>query len=105
MLMADNSIYHVSTNVCLPGVVLKSALVQGKLSVCCINSQSICARKLSKLDELRQILSIARVDVVCLTESWLNERIDSTILSMQGYNLVRHDRVGRLGGGVLIYIK
>lgn len=105
MPMANNPNDHVSTNICLPGVVLKSALIQGKLSVCCINSQSICARKLSKLDELRQILAISRVDVVCVTESWLNERIDNNILSIHGYHLVRHDRMERLGGGILIFVK
>lgn len=105
MAMVNDPNNRASTNVCLPGVVMKSALFQGKLSVCCFNTQSICARKLSKLDELRQILMIAKVDIVCVTESWLNEKTDTNILSINGYHIIRHDRLGRLGGGILIYIK
>lgn len=58
---------------CKAGIVMKSALRPGKLSICCANSQSICARKLSKLHELKQILSISKVFVVCISETWLNE--------------------------------
>lgn len=104
-LMANNPNFYTSTNWCIPGTVIKSALIRNKLSVCCVNSQSICARKLCKIEELRAIVSVSKVDIVCVSETWLNENVNSSILSIDGYNIVRHDRVGRLGGGVLIYIK
>lgn len=103
--MANVSGRNASANWCLPGTVMKSALIKNKFSVCSVNSQSICARKLTKLDELRQISQLSNVDVICVTESWLNDRIDNPLLTIEGYNIVRHDRKGRLGGGILIFIK
>lgn len=93
------------TNLCTPGVVMKSALYPGKLSICSLNSQSICARRLSKLDELRRIAAISNVDVICVCESWLNERIDDKVIMLDGYQVIRCDRIGRLGGGVMMYVK
>lgn len=84
---------------------MKSALVKNKFSICCVNCQSICARRLCKIEELRLIVGISNVDVVCASETWLNDNVDDSILAIDGYEIVRHDRVGRLGGGVLIYIK
>lgn len=105
-IMANSSIMNNSlSNVCLPGVVLKSALISNKLSVCCINAQSICARKMSKFDELHQIVLTSNVDIVCIVESWLNAKVSDNIACIDGYNLVRHDRVHKQGGGILIYIK
>ncbi|XP_055628243.1 uncharacterized protein LOC129769796 [Toxorhynchites rutilus septentrionalis] len=103
--MANNSNSNTSTNWCIPGTVMKSALIKNKLSVCCVNCQSICARALCKIEELRLIVKISNVDILCVSETWLNENIDNSIISIDGYNIVRHDRVGLLGGGVLIYIK
>lgn len=103
--MASRSGRDASSNWCLPGIVMKSALVKNKLSVCCINSQSICARKFCKLDELRQIAQTSSVDIICVTETWLNEKIDDSLLTIEGYKIIRHDRKGRLGGGIAIFIK
>ena len=103
--MANNLSNYTSTNFCTPGIVMKSALIPGKLSVCCANGQSICARRLCKLDELRQIVNISNVDVVCVNESWLNDKVSDSVVEIKGYNSFRHDRVGRLGGGILVYCR
>ena len=103
--MARNRNDHTSTNWCIPGIVMKSALVPEKFSICSLNSQSICARRLSKLDELRQIVSLTNVDIICVNETWLNNKTEDNVVALQGYNLIRHDRLGRLGGGLIIYIK
>lgn len=84
---------------------MKSALIPGKISLSCINSQSICARKLTKLDELRDILSVSDVDVISISETWLSDTICDSVLSVEGYQIIRHDRIGRLGGGIAIFIK
>lgn len=103
--MASDVVRSASTNWCLPGTVMRSALIKNKLSVCCVNIQSICARNFSKLDELRQISQSSAVDLICVTETWLNEKIDDAVLEIDGYYAIRHDRMGRLGGGILIFIK
>lgn len=103
--MANMSSVDTSANMSIPGIVMKSALVKGKLSACCMNSQSICARKLSKLEELRNIAMVSKVDVMCLSESWLNETVNDDLLQIESYKIVRNDRVGRIGGGILVYLK
>lgn len=56
-------------------------------------------------NELRQILSLTKVDIVCVSETWLNEKISDSVVNIDGYNMLRHDRIGRLGGGIMIYIR
>ena len=102
----DNEVHiNTSSNWSIPGIVMKSAFVPGKLSICCVNSQSICARRMAKFIELKQMICVSTVDIICVCETWLNSLTDSSILTIEGYNLVRNDRTGRLGGGVLMYIK
>ena len=40
-----------------------------------------------------------------VSESWLNDKINDNVIAIDGYEVIRHDRVGRLGGEVLMYIK
>ena len=103
--MAYNLNINTSNNWNTPGIVMKSALVRDKLSVCCMNSQSICARKMSKLEELKKIANISNVDVMSISESWLNEKISDDVLNIDNYTVIRNDRLGRLGGGIIVYIK
>lgn len=104
-MSVDDSRSNNSNNLSIPGIVMKSALIHNKLSVCCMNSQSICARKLTKLDELRNIAYISKVDVMCVCESWLKMEIPNDVLEIDGYKIIRCDRKGRIGGGILLYVK
>ena len=45
------------------------------------------------LDDINHLLQAARLDVLCLSESWLTETMDSSILLFPGYTIVRKDRV------------
>ena len=40
-----------------------------------------------------------------ITESWANNDITNAELGLEGYVMFRNDRIGRRGGGVLLYIK
>ena len=40
-----------------------------------------------------------------ITESWANSDITDAELGLEGYVKFRKDRIGRRGGGVLLYIK
>ena len=44
-------------------------------------------------------------DIVAIYETWLEKSIVNSSIRIDGYDLVRCDRTGRLGGGVLIYFK
>ena len=62
------------------------------------------ARSLEKkFDELTAQLLSTRMDIAVITESWFNDRIDDSVLTIPGYVLQRRDRPTR-GGGVCTFV-
>ena len=63
------------------------------------------------LGQLRQInivkitISHANLDFVCITETWLKYHIDSHVMGIAGYNIVRLDRKIISHGGICMYIR
>ena len=45
------------------------------------------------------------LDVICLTETWLNESIMDHEILPTAYNIYRCDRIGRIGVGVMTAVK
>ena len=43
--------------------------------------------------------------IIGITESWANNDITDAELGLEGYVMFRKDRIGKRGGGVLLYIK
>ncbi len=60
---------------------------------------------LSKFLEIKDIINISKPHILCLTETKLNSQIRNEILSGENYNVWRRDRVGKIGGGVLIFTR
>ena len=58
-----------------------------------------------KIDELRDSTTLKNVDLICITETWLQSHIHDNILSVPGYSIERHDRSNGQHGGVCIYIR
>ena len=62
-----------------------------------------------KLEEVIQILSPGNIDILCLSETWLNRSVTDNMVSINGYNLIRADRNAESGkltsGGILVYYK
>nr|CAH7747641.1 unnamed protein product [Callosobruchus chinensis] len=50
------------------------------------------------------VVNSCNFDIIALTETWLNQNVDSDLLSLDGYQLFRNDRIDSRGGGVSIYI-
>ena len=61
-------------------------------------------RILNKLDELSLLLSSESIDIVAVTETWLSDEIPDSVVSMNGYIVIRKDRITGIGGGVMCYI-
>ena len=59
----------------------------------------------SKVGVLQDIVYRLELDVICLTETWLNESIMDHEILPTAYNIYRCDRAGRVGGGVMTAIK
>lgn len=94
---------HASTNI--PGAVLNAALFSGKLNLCHGNAQSLCARKSTKLDEIKDLLQNSKVSIACFTETWLSKKNSNRSVAIPGFSMIRNDRCYRRGGGVIIYYK
>ena len=43
--------------------------------------------------------------IIGITESWANNDITDAELGLAGYVMFRKDRMGMIGGGMLLYIK
>ena len=61
---------------------------------------------IDKIDEIRLIISKTKLDLLCISETWLHEKINDNMINVPGYTIVRHDRnSNKRGGGVCIYVR
>ena len=69
----------------------------------CLNARSI----INKKNELNIMVDETKPHIIGrpITESWANNDITYAELGLEGYVMFRKDRMGRRGGGVLLYIK
>jgi len=62
----------------------------------------------NKQKELNLLVTEEDIDIVGITETWLNDKISDEELSIKGYTLYRKDRndtIKTRGGGVAIYVR
>ena len=74
-------------------------MVKDKFSIVHYNIQSLT----KKLDIIES--ELCNFDIICLTETWLDDRTPNNNLSLTQYNLYRRDRVGDNHGGICMYVK
>jgi hypothetical protein len=77
---------------------------QGKLKCFYANVRSI----VNKRDELELYMFEESPDIIGITETWATDNIEDSELSLDGYVMLRRDRVVGVklkGGGVLLYVK
>ena len=53
-----------------------------------------------KIYEIRHYASEIKVDLICVTETWLKNHIHDNIIAVEGYNLLRRDRIDNEHGGI-----
>lgn len=71
-------------------------------NICFLNVRSLY----NHFSELELDFSNTKFVALCLSESWLNNRILNDIIQIKGYKIVRLDRnYGKKGGGVMAYIR
>ena len=60
---------------------------------------------LSKISEIRLLLSVVKFDIFAVTESHLTKDVTPREIAVKGYNIARKDRKSgeRASGGTLIY--
>ena len=74
---------------------------KAELKCVCLNARSI----INKKNELDIMVDEIKPHIIGITESWANNDITDAELGLEGYVMFRKDRMGKRGGGVLIYIK
>lgn len=74
-----------------------------KLKCFYTNARSI----VNKRNELELYIMEERPDIIAITETWAVESIEDSELKIEGYTMIRRDRIlgeKTRGGGVLLYI-
>jgi ribonucleases P/MRP protein subunit RPP40 len=83
----------------------KKASVSGsRLSCLYLNARSI----VNKHKELEAYVREENIDIIGITETWMNESISDSEMSIEGYTLLRKDRNDsekHRGGGVALYVQ
>ena len=74
---------------------------KSEMKCVCFNARSI----INKKTELNIMVDDIKPHIIGITESWANNDIANAELGLEGYVMFRKDRIGRRGGGVLLYIK
>ena len=67
----------------------------------CLNARSIVNKK----NELNIMVEDTDPHIIGITESWANTDITNDELGLTGYVMFTRDRIGRRGGGVILYVK
>ena len=58
-----------------------------------------------KVDEVRVLASRRYFDFLFITETWLRDVIGDNQIALENFNLIGHDRLSGLHGGVCIYTR
>ena len=59
-------------------------------------------------NKLYDILHLLEYDILCFSETHLDDSVSNAVLEIPGYNIIRKDRTGigiGLGGGIILYYK
>ena len=54
---------------------------------------------------MRQLTYKQQYDILTMSESWLNSTVKNSDVQIEGYKLLRLDRLGKQGGGVCVYTR
>ena len=80
---------------------IQGGTLKEEIKCVCLNARSI----INKENELIIMVDDIKPHIIGITESWANNDITYAELGLEGCVMFRKDRVGRRGGGVLLYIK
>lgn len=82
-----------------------SSIPDATLDCCFFNVANFNANSLlGHIDIVREFFADGRFHVISVSETWLHDNISSHCVSLNGYYLVRNDRIGKVGGGVGVFV-
>ena len=66
-----------------------------------LNARSL----LPNIDELKLIAEMKTPTMICITEAWLMNSVESSLTGVPNYQISRSDHNYRRGGGVAVYLR
>jgi len=66
-----------------------------------VNVESISAHWI----EIENIFGNGVADIICMSETFLKPEVSDRMFHIAGYNSFRNDRLNKIGGGVMLYVK
>ena len=76
-------------------------MTKSNLNIFLINIDGVS----KKIHEIESLLSKHNLYLLCITETKLTENIPNERISVPGYSIIRKDREGQKGGGIMIFYK
>lgn len=76
---------------------------KSKIKIAHLNIRSLKNR--DHLTQMRQLAHDTNLDIIAISESWLNSTVINAEVEIAGYKLSRVDRLGKPGGGVCVYTR
>ena len=70
-----------------------------------INRDEVSNQAVCNLQRFQNLVYNEKSDVICVSETWLNNSISNEDILHSGFTIYRKDRKDRYGGGVLVAIK
>lgn len=80
----------------IPRAVINAALRSDCINLCHINIQSLCARQMSKFDEFKMCFTDSKVDIICVSETWLTTDISDSMVALDAQYKRLRNRVTTL---------
>ena len=57
------------------------------------------------IDSVRDLLIDNNLHAFAVSETWFHNKVNSGLVTIPGFDLIRHDRISKRGGGVAIYLR
>lgn len=86
----------------LPTLLKISSENHEGFQICFFNARSLNALK---RDYFNHVFQNLKIDVVCVVETWFEEKFNDDVYSLHDFKLVRNDRKHTSGGGIAVYLK
>ena len=86
-----------------PSFTRSQTNVPHKLKIAHLNIRSL--RNTSHLLETKELVKSHRIDVLTMSETWLNSTVTNGEIAIDDYKIFRQDRLHKKGGGVCAFVK
>ena len=76
---------------------------KSKLKVIHLNARSLKNRV--NLHQIREFTQEHKPDIIAISESWLNSTVTNAEIEIEGFKVIRLDRLHKIGGGMCGYVR